>query len=78
MPFGPRGNGAAGKVTKAKLIFNFEGDCELPHIRVVLATQPPTTCGPAPSEHRLSYISLGTEACHGLLGGSLGPCPHTS
>lgn len=75
MPFGPRGNGAAGKVTKAKLIFNFEGDCELPHIRVVLATQPPTTCGPAPSEHRLSYISLGTGACHGLLGGHLVPAP---
>lgn len=51
MPFGPRGNVTAGKVTKAKLIFNFEGDCELPHIRVVLATQPPATCGPVPSEH---------------------------
>lgn len=38
MPFGPRGNGAAGKVAKAKLTFNFEGDCDLPHIWLVLAT----------------------------------------
>lgn len=75
MPFGPRGNGAAGKVAKAKLTFNVEGDCDLPHIRWWSSPQPPTTCGPAPSEHRLPYISLGTEACHGLSGDHLVPAP---